>query len=155
MYYYLAGSGSRSFDPKVHLSAVEASTDLVRERLYEYGSELILVTGMAKGWDRWIADLAIDHSIPYVACVPSLGYGQYYWKDEYDAYERYLRLAKEVRYTSLKGLYIGGVHVNFLRNQEMVDLADEFIVFDAGSSGTRDCVRRIRQKGVPYSVYTA
>jgi hypothetical protein len=62
--------------------------------------------------------------------------------------------AEKIEYTQdlykTSQLKVGGVHVNFLRNQQMVDLADYFVVYDPSSSGTRDCVQRIQKAGKPW-----
>jgi hypothetical protein len=43
----------------------------------------------------------------------------------------------------------------YLRNQDVVDMADELLVFQVNaSSGTQDTVDKARMKGIPVVVFT-
>ena len=164
--YVVAGTGSRSFQDLDADERTRICNDL-RETLYVFaqtdfgGDELVVMSGGAIGWDAWLARVAIDSGIPVVFCIPNKGYGNYYWGNigRKDSFEKMLSLGQAIEYTAedvhnTTSLYVGGVHMNFLRNQRMVDLADHFVVYNPQSRGTKDCVRRINEVNKPYTVFS-
>ena len=45
-----------------------------------------------------------------------------------------------------------GKSAGFIRNKEMVDIADAAIIFwDGDSKGTKDTIERVQNKGIPYT----
>jgi len=150
--FVIAGTGSRSY----------RRTDEVFDRLYQQTSlfaekypDLVLMSGGAQGWDTEIANVAWLLNVPFVMCIPNKGYGPYYWKNNLDGWYFMLACAAAIEYTmedvyQSNSLYLNGVHSNYVRNSRMVELADAFFVYDAGSSGTRDAVKKIEQAGKPY-----
>ena len=47
------------------------------------------------------------------------------------------------------------VSTYYLRNQDVVDVADELLAFQVGgSAGTQDTVDRARLKGIPVALFT-
>jgi hypothetical protein len=72
---YLAGTGSRKCRPTPGLLAW--LDGVLTERAKKSG--LVLICGMAEGFEELLAGRALAHSIPFVAAVPNRGYGPYYW----------------------------------------------------------------------------
>lgn len=152
--YIIAGTGSRSYAGQLD----KKLDQYIRFQLGVHGSELRLMSGMAEGWDEAIARIAIANNIAFITVIPNKGYGQYYWgshsttgRNRMAEFNDYLAKAAEVVYVSTT-LYVNGQHSNFVRNQYMVDHADEFVVFNPTSPGTRDCVARIQAVQKPYHI---
>ena len=157
--YIIAGTGSRSFVP----------TDLARAQLHHHlgavlaaHPDLELMSGMAEGFDEFIAREAIATGLPFHAAIPNRGYGRYYWgqhsltgRDRLAEFNELVSQARTVVYVCGNNLYLNGMHSNFVRNQHMVDRAHEFVVFNPTSRGTADCVRRIVLARKSYEVIEA
>jgi hypothetical protein len=116
------------------------------------------MSGMAEGWDEYLARLALELEIPFIAVVPTESYGDYYWgqksvtgTDRRREFKDLLEQAEQVTWVC-PSLYVAGVHANFVRNQYMVDQADQFLVWNPQSRGTADCVRRIARAHKPSTV---
>lgn len=80
-----------------------------------------VISGMAIGWDTWIAQVALDMGIPVHAYVPFKGQGSKWPTSSRREYERIIEASAEV-------LYISESYSNeaFLkRDRAMVDAADE------------------------------
>ncbi|MGW8177720.1 MAG: hypothetical protein ACWGQW_02830 [bacterium] len=124
----------------------------------EYG-EILIISGLAEGWDEMIAKIAQRNNIPYDAYIPNPGYGAYYWRDHSklgrDRFTTFKELVKGARqyYVVCNSVYQNGVHCNFVRNTAMVDACDIGIVYNPSSSGTRDGVAKLRQANKPYEIY--
>lgn len=159
--FVIAGTGSSSFSND-NLNAAELDTIASLERamavnLRKWGERLIILSGGAIGWDFWMTAIARKLGIPYVLSIPNEGYGNYYWGKARQI-GRYIEMfdnALEVEFVvedvyGMTGLYIDGVHSNFVRNNRMVNLADAFFVYDTGSPGTRHCFKSIIKRGIPY-----
>src|SRR5690606_37267020 len=113
-------------------------------------------------FDKALAKAALDLGIRLWCCVPTRSYGAYYWGRNsltgqpcYNEFKEITDSAERVEYTtehygfndrSLYGNIATGEnskfrgrglsHMNFIRNSRMVELADEFVVWDPSSSGT-------------------
>ena len=161
MSYYVMGTGSRSL-VKANDATRKEVMDTTRRyliQLREEHSDLVLISGMAEGWDELIAVLAIELSIPFLAYVPHPTYGEYYWgktsylgRDRLSRFRELLGKAAEIHISS-DSLYVGGTHANFIRNADMVNKSDFALVYDKNSRGTRDAVMKLTQAKVPYDVY--
>ena len=77
--YYVMGTGSRSMrtDPNAQNIFVTLCSYIIE--LKQEHPTLVLISGMAEGWDEAIAKAAIRFEIPFIAAVPHAGYGSYYW----------------------------------------------------------------------------
>lgn len=161
--YFVMGTGSRS------LATQENRMEVYENLLYHVGGmnielsknnrELVIISGMAEGWDAALANVAIELDIPFMAYVPNKGYGKYYWgqhsllgRDRYAQFQYLCSSAMHVRYVC-NSIYENGRHANFIRNDAMVAVAHHALVYDAGSSGTKDAVKTIKAKGIPMEVY--
>lgn len=162
----VAGTGSRSLqdaDNATKRAAMGLVTRCLHARLSEHPG-LIVMSGMAEGFDKALALTAIDLGIRLWAAVPNSGYAAYYWgrnsltgTDQSRLFADIVRRAWRVTYVmediyEASGLYLDGQHSNFVRNDFMVDTADEFLVWDPSSKGTADCLVSIRRARKPYEV---
>lgn len=162
--YVIAGTGSRSLCvmPYEHGQAVFNRLCIEIKEAQRQHDNLILMSGGAEGFDHWITMAARACSVPYVLCIPNKGYINYYWTrksatgaDQTQDAADMLAGATDIEYTmedvlGMSGISYNGTHSNFIRNQRMTDLADEFFVYNATSSGTADCVRRINVANKPW-----
>lgn len=153
--HVLAGTGPRSCRPTPELVR---RLDAIVEARAEVGG-LVIISGMAEGFDELLARRAIALGVPFIAAVPNRGYGAYYWsaahsrdgKDRLDEFNELLAAAAEVCYVC-RGVYEGRLHSNFVRNQWMVDHSDELVVRrESGKGGgTADCFRRATEAKRPW-----
>ena len=167
MSFIVAGTGPRSLqtasidDKKTAYSIVAA--ELIRPRV-KYGEDLIIMSGMAEGFDNLLATVALDLEIPLYCAIPSKDYGPYYWgqksatgQDRLNKFNEMVKSAKYVTYVDkvtpgMQGLYRDGKHVNFIRNEYMVFTANAFLVWDASSPGTKNCIKLVQDSGKPYKI---
>lgn len=138
-----------------------------------------LISGMAEGWDEAIAKVGMRNGVPYDCYVPTRDYGNFYWArnsrmgvNRLAMFDELLSGARAVHYLEDKygeptfmkareGVIPGPnynvngywIHANMLRNQEMVDISDMAVVYEATSSGTRDAVARLRQAKLAIRYY--
>lgn len=154
-HFVVAGTGSRSFNDAEIVDKLNGYIVTLKEA----HPDLVLMSGMAEGWDEQIAISAQALEIPYVATVPNEGYGDYYWrrnsrsgKDRYSEFTDYLSKAQCVGYVC-DGIYEKGVHSNFVRNTRMVELGDGFLIYDPRSRGTADCFGKIRKAQKPFRIF--
>lgn len=165
--YVVAGTGSRSLQT-APIDVKRAAADLVTARLTdlhaERGDYLIVMSGMALGFDKLLAVTAIKLGIPLWCAIPNRSYGHYHWRqhsvtghDEHAEWARITSHAHRITHVmedvhGTGGLYLNGVHSNFVRNQFMVDTADQFLVWDPTSRGTAHCLAAIKRAGKPYEI---
>lgn len=121
--------------------------------------DLVLISGMAEGWDEAIAKIGLREGIPYEVYLPNKTYGQYYWGRKsllgFDRSEHFQQLIDGCAELHIvcPDIYVDGVHSNFLRNQSMVDTCDHALVYEPKSRGTQDAVRRLKGAKKPYEVF--
>ncbi len=76
---HVAASGHRP--PRLGLGYDRASRESLTRFAFDqvghakglFGRELLLISGLAQGWDQAIAAAAVWHDVPFVAAVPFLG----------------------------------------------------------------------------------
>ena len=156
--FHVMGTGSRSM--VVAADRHQIYDDLRNHvlQLRTQHPDLVLISGMAEGWDEAIAKVGMREGIPFLAYVPNRGYGNYYWRDHsltgrnrMSTFNELLAAAQKVIYVA-QGIYVGNVHANFVRNQVMVDTCDMALVYNPQSSGTRHAVNLLQAAGKPYTV---
>jgi hypothetical protein len=164
--FYVMGTGSRSLvlEPKEVREQVKAKLIEEIEKLKAKHPNLVLISGMAEGWDELIARVAVELGLPFIAMVPNKGYGAYYWgknslmkKDRMASFDDLLAKAQRVIYTC-DSIYVYDVdgkktHSNFVRNQAMVNMCHGALVYKSESPGTRDAVKRLQAAKKPYKIY--
>jgi hypothetical protein len=181
----IMGTGSRSMltDP----NAVEIYKHLEAHVLHlkelEQDHTIVLISGMAEGWDEAIAKVGERNNIPYHCYIPTKDYGAYYWGrkslmgiDRLHIFDRLIEGAARVTY--LEEIYgeprfmkrgeidahtIAGpnyevnpgfwLHANMARNSVMVTNSTHDLVYDKDSAGTRDAVAKLRGAKRSYEVY--
>jgi len=181
MPWFRGGTGSRSLQTAPVARKLEA-VELVKVQLGQdietHGDNLRGCTGMSEGFDKLLALQYIDLNVPFEAAVPSKDYGDYYWRDHSLTGKNMLAQFKDILDAAVKvtyikedilgitepGVYINekemtaswkrshGRHINFIRNDYMVELCDHFMVWDPSSPGTKDCLASIKAAGKPYTV---
>jgi len=159
MTYFVMGTGSRSM--VTHPDAKEIY-GILRDKILELHAahpDLVLITGMAEGWDEAIATIGMRESIPYHVYLPNPGYGDYYWgrnsqlkRNRMEKFSELVDFATEV-IVVCDSVYVNGVHSNFLRNDAMVNICDEALVYDTGSSGTKQAVGSLKIKCIPRQTF--
>ena len=165
--HIIAGTGSRKLqlaDPRVKLLVANMVQNELRERNTLYTNKLVVMSGMAEGFDSLLARAAIGFGIPLWCVLPHKGYGNYYWGDRsvtgqnnMAEFSRILNKAQRVTYVMedvyhSHGLHVNGRHANHLRNDFMVATADEFLVWDPTSRGTSSCLSSITLAGTPFKI---
>jgi hypothetical protein len=144
-----------------HKDRVAIYNNLEQEifRLADQHGDIVLISGMAEGWDEAITKIGMRNEIPYICCLPNKGYGDYYWRrnsllgvNRIETFNELCEKANDVVFVC-DTLYVDGVHANFIRNQFMVDLCTHALVYDKSSAGTRDAVKRLEAAGKPFKAY--
>lgn len=153
----IAGTGSRSLVTDERMGAVKDEVlEILTIAKKAHGQHLEVVSGMAEGFDELIAMCATHLKIPWIAVVPHDGYGVYYWGDSllgHDRYPEFVKLlgcAKSVEYVCNSPL---GGRSNFIRNERMVEMAHEFLVW-GNTRGTKHCRKLIERAGLPWREVT-
>jgi hypothetical protein len=168
--HVLAGTGSRDLQtaPVAEKRAAAARVEAeLAARVAQHGEALVVMSGMAEGFDKLLALSALRAGIRLWCAIPNKGYGNYYWsakesrtgKDQRAEFDRIVAAAWKATYVMedihhTHGIKLNGVHSNFLRNDFMVEQADEFLVWDPQSRGTKQCFATIRKVDKPYVVLT-
>jgi hypothetical protein len=170
--YVLAGTGSRRLQTAplaVKRAAYDATTDRVARAAKTFEDRLVIMSGMAEGYDACLAKVALAAGIRLWCAVPNRGYGAWYWgrnsltgRNRLAEFEAILAAAWRVTYVMedvhrTSALRLNGEHANNLRNLWMVSGgrdgfpgANEFVAWDARpGSGTAHCVEAARLAGVP------
>lgn len=158
---FIAGTGTRKIQ-NMDVAEKTKVLDILIGQIDQWDTDLgmgqhTIISGMAEGFDSALAIAALKHGNPLHLYIPNRGYGEYYWgknslsgrnrKAEFDAI---VAQSERVEYTDerigVSGLYHNGIHLNFWRNQAMVDDADVLFGWVTGPNeadgGTADCVRR-------------
>lgn len=160
MSYHVMGTGSRSMRTEPNAQSIFDTLLHHVSQLFDEHPDLVLISGMAEGWDEAIAKAALKLKIPWIAAIPTVTYGDYYWserisllkKDRTSEFKNLISKATEIVFVC-DTLYINGVHANFVRNQWMVDKCDHALVYKPSSSGTRDALARLNSAKKTYSIY--
>jgi len=134
--FVIAGTGSRSLvkDEDKMNKVQEYLIDLLTQAKAKHGDNLVVISGMAEGFDEVLARAAMCVGVTLIAAIPNKGYSAYYWRDNselkidrMDAFQELARYANEtgaVHYVCGKNVYVDGKHSNFVRNEWMADRAD-------------------------------
>lgn len=124
-------------------------------------SNVVLISGMARGADEIFAQIALDNNIRLELSIPhsiqwhknraSRGFGNKTIRAQAIEYDKFLDKANQI--TEIKKTYGDGNHkfANFARNQHMVDSANFVISFKKyDSSGTDHCIGEAKKQGKYY-----
>jgi len=104
-----------------------------------------IITGMALGWDTWLAQIAYKLRIPFIAAVPFAGQDSVWPPQSKKLYAELLELADDVVVVSEGGYSSRNMQ---RRNEWMVDHSDKVLaVWDGSNGGTGNCVAYARSIG--------
>src|SRR5690606_5647792 len=129
-----------------------------------HGDALVVMSGMAEGFDKCLAIAALNMGIRLWCAIPNKGYSDYYWKrhsltgeDQSGTFFDIIRKAWRITYVmeevhNVSAITLNGKHSNFWRNDFMVEKADEFLVYDIPTPGTQQCFKTIKASGKPFTV---
>lgn len=155
--FIIAGTGSRQLKVAPDQEKVRVWNwilDNLRASKEKHGDNLVVMSGMAEGFDEAIALAAIELGIELHVEIPSPDYRDYYWgktsltgRDRRDEFDAIIAHATVVNYTC--DHHMSG-KANFVRNHAMVDKADAFLIYNRNSRGTSHCVGEIESAGLPY-----
>ena len=158
--FVIAGTGSRSLI--LDEEKMDKVEDYLIELLYQakakHGDNLVVISGMAEGFDEALARSAMCVGITLIAAIPNKGYSAYYWRDNsqlkidrMDTFQDlagYAHRSGGVHYVCGKDIYVNGKHSNFVRNEWMADRADVVWVYNPTSRGTAQCYNYCRTNGI-------
>lgn len=154
-HFYLMGTGSRSMLTSPHAKEIY---QFLRDWILEFRLQhpnLVLISGMAEGWDEAVAKVGMREGIPYICALPNPTYGSYYWgrksllgENRMSVFNSLLSHAQDVIYVCDE-IYVNNTHSNFIRNSWMVNHANAAVVYMAHSSGTRDAVAKLHARQIP------
>lgn len=168
--FVIAGTGTRQLinEPQEYRHKVlNYMVDLLEKAKLKHGADnVVVISGMAEGFDEALARAAVIAKVPFIAAVPNKGYVQYYWgapkmfnkngksgsrtgKSRYKLGMELLAKAAEVVHVC-DGIYgEDGRLSNFIRNEWMADRASVVWVYNPNNtSGTQHCVDYCKKTGV-------
>lgn len=163
-FVHIAGSGTRDMvlmrDPKPLYTQLEG---FIVQKATQ--TPIKLISGMAQGWDEAIAKVGLRKNIPYIVCLPTHDYGNYYWdkhshtgKSRIATFNELCAGAEEVIFTedalglkwewknrgpgikhSGPNFFLNGewTHANMARNQVMVDKCTFAVTYNPRKPGKR------------------
>ncbi len=174
----IMGTGSRSMVTDPNAKAIYKILEDYVLGIAERHGGVLLISGMAEGWDEAIAKVGMRNNIPYHVYIPTQNYGEYYWRDHSVTSTNRIEMFNQLvdgaqRVTFLEEVYgpytmtnqgpkylvdSDGetniwLHANFARNAVMVQNSEIALVYNPQSPGTRDAVARLRRARKQYEVY--
>jgi len=164
--YYIAGTGSRELilDVDKRREVRDYLADLLTKAKEKHGDKLIVISGMAEGFDEALARAAIMADVSFIAAIPSPDYIEYYWgktsmlrRNRMSEAQEILSKAQEIVYVcpsspSKRGNGVkypqnGGANID--RNEWMVDHANIVWVYNPTTPGTARCYAYLKKVGKP------
>jgi len=159
--FVIAGTGSRELvlDVEKRRKVRDYLVDLLTQAKAKHGENLVVISGMAEGFDEALARAAIQADVPFIAAIPNPGYIDYYWGkkhsllkvDRIESANEVLSHALEVINVcpTLYGVthnFMGGA--NFDRNEWMGDHADIVWVYNPTTKGTAQMYKYCKTKKI-------
>jgi hypothetical protein len=157
--FIIAGTGSRELakDNEQWVEVFHYLCKLLFAAQEKHKDNLLVVSGMAEGFDEALAQAAFVTDTALFAAIPNKGYSKYYWQNNSvtgkDRMEEFQELAKYADRTGgvhyvCNGIYgADGKHSNFHRNEWMVDQADIVWVYNPTTRGTAQCYAYCKKVG--------
>ena len=158
--FVIAGTGSRSLilDEGKMNKVKEYLINLLTQAKAKYGNNLVVISGMAEGFDEALARAAMSVGVTLIAAIPNKGYSAHYWGknsqlkvDRMNAFQElagYAHRSGGVYYVCGTSIYVDGKHSNFVRNEWMGDRADIVWVYNPTSRGTAQMYNYCRTNGI-------
>jgi len=104
-----------------------------------------IITGMALGWDTWLAQISHKLGVPFIAAIPFIGQESMWPNASKELYRELLTKSFEVVIVSDGGY---SPQKMMARNEWMVDHSDKVLaVWDGTNGGTGNCVRYAQKIG--------
>jgi uncharacterized phage-like protein YoqJ len=98
-----------------------------------------VISGMALGYDQWLAHIAYKLEIEFIACIPFIGQEKAWPQTSQKTYHALLNKAAKQVIVSEGGYTAAKMQI---RNQYMCDRCDVLIaVWDGSPGGTGNCVK--------------
>ncbi len=162
--FVIAGTGTRQLineDKEYRHKVLNYLIDLLTKAKAKHGDNLIVISGMAEGFDEALARAAVAVGVPFVAAVPNSSYINYYWTRSKTGSSR-LKHGIDLLGQASEVVYVCKTHVsnmpkyngragsaNFERNEWMVDRANVVWAYNPNrSSGTNHCINYAKEQGV-------
>ena len=151
--FVIAGTGSRSLilDEGKMNKVQEYLIDLLTQAKAKHGNNLVVISGMAEGFDEVLARASMSLGVTLIAAIPNKGYSAHYWGNRMNAFQDladYAHRSGGVHYVCGTSIYADGKHSNFVRNEWMADRADIVLVYNPTSRGTAQCYNYCRTNGI-------
>lgn len=159
--FIIAGSGTRklqSASPQLKHHILGELLHILGQYKEDKGDSLVVMSGMAEGFDKALAVAALQLEIPLHLAIPTKTYGRHYWgktsltgEDREFEFDTYVEMATKVTYVMEEihnvhnSLYLGSKHANFIRNDYMVENGDYFLIYDPSTPGTGNCLASVKR----------
>lgn len=145
----VAGTGHRPQKLQSSWSQYESLTlprlTLLAEKALLREKPVLVISGMALGWDTAIAQAAINLEIPLVAAVPCLNHALKWNEVQQATWQRIIDKAIAVHCPNVP--YTPAAMQ--IRNEWMCDRANRILaLWDGSSGGTANCLKYAKKKGV-------
>ena len=157
---WIAGTGHRPQKLPGGFKSIDENMAKMKNVIQEYiyslddDKDLVIISGMALGWDTALAQIAIRNEIPLVCAIPCKGQESKWPREARETYSQILEKAAHVEY--LYDYFQPWVMQK--RNEWMVDRCDVLLACcsdDGSKSGTLNCVKYAQKKEVEIvNVYT-
>ena len=158
--FVIAGTGSRELilDVEKRRKVRDYLVDLLTQAKVKHGENLVVISGMAEGFDEALARAAIQAGVPFIAAIPNPGYLDYYWGKKSLLKVNRFKSANEVLSHALGVInvcptlygvthnFMGGA--NFDRNEWMADHANIVWVYNPTTKGTAQCYKYCKTKKI-------
>lgn len=145
----IAGTGHRPQKLQSAWSQYEALTlprlTALAESALKQAKPVLVISGMALGWDTAIALASINLEIPLIAAVPCLNHAAKWSQSQQDQWQYIIDRAiavhcPDVPYTPA---------AMQIRNEWMCDRANRLLaLWDGSSGGTANCLKYAKKKGI-------
>ena len=158
--FVIAGTGSRELilDVEKRRKVRDYLVDLLTQAKAKHGENLVVISGMAEGFDEALARAAIQAGVSFIAAIPNPGYIDYYWGKKSLLKVNRVKSANEVLANALDTVnvcptlygvthnFMGGA--NFDRNEWMADHANIVWVYNPTTKGTAQMYKYCKTKKI-------
>jgi len=144
--FYVGVTGHRTLEHPA--KTVYGSLKATLLSMKQGNPELVVITGMALGFDMLVADVCVETGIPFIAAIPCEGQEKFWGFDQKTRYKALIEKAQEAVVVS-PGTYEAWKMAK--RNQWIVDKSSVILTYWNGEekSGTGMTLGMARKKGVP------
>lgn len=153
--FVIAGTGPRSVQTMGLADKFTLMTSIdtvLREARAIHGPHLVVLSGMAEGFDKALARAALNLGIKLWCAIPNPTYGEYYWGKHSITGQSQIKIFNDMldqawRVTIVcETIKVRGVHSNFIRNTFMKKHCDLMLVLPSDTGGTADMIKKLGKK---------